>query len=156
MIISTLRNLVHPRTKLDVGYRLSRSGLAVAYGFKNITYQGPILVDISVGAGSQQVNVTYSSVTSPAVELRNPNGFELCCLGKEMCTANETLWVAAPASSIPGESLTIELTVPSSCVGKVIDGLRYLWRETPCSFKQAAIYSTLDSNLPAPTYIKFF
>ncbi len=141
---------------MDVGYRLSRSGLAVAYGQKNIVYQGPILVDISVGAGSKQVNVTYSSVTSPSVELRNPNGFELCCLGKNICTANETLWAAAPASRIEGEPLTIALTVPSACIGKVIDGLRYLWRETPCAFKQAAIYSTLDSNLPAPTYIKFF
>lgn len=151
-----IRNLVHPRTKLDVGYRLSRSGLAVAYAFKNITYEGPILVDISVGRGSEQVNVTYSSVTSPAVELRNPNGFELCCLGKETCTNNETLWVSALASRIPGEPLTISLSVPSSCVGKTIDAFRYLWRETPCSYKQAAIYSTLDSNLPAPTYIKYF
>jgi hypothetical protein len=65
------------------------------------------------------VNVTYSSAVSPSVELRNPNGFEICCLGKE------------------------------------INGLRYLWRETPCSFKQAAIYSTLDSNLSTPPYIKF-
>jgi hypothetical protein len=80
------RNLVHPRTKFDVGYRLSRSGLAVAYDQENITYQGPIIVDISVGAGSHQVNVTYSSAVSPSVELRNPNGFEICCLGKEMCT----------------------------------------------------------------------
>jgi sialate O-acetylesterase len=73
-----------------------------------------------------------------------------------MCAPNGTDWVAAPASTIPGEPLTIALTVPSSCIGKVIDGLRYLWRETPCAFKQAAIYSTLDSNLPAPPYIKYF
>jgi len=150
------RNLIHPRTKLDVGYRLSRSGLAVAYGFKNITYLGPILVDISVGAGSQRINVTYSSVTSPSIELRNPNGFEICCLGKSMCAPNGTDWVASPASRIEGEPLKIALTVPSSCVGKVIDGLRYLWRETPCQFKQAAVYNTLDSNLPAPPYIQFF
>jgi sialate O-acetylesterase len=123
---------------------------------KNITYQGPIIVDIFVTAGSQQVNVTYSSVTSPSVELRNPNGFELCCLGKKVCTENATVWVSAPASEIKGAPLTIGLTVPNSCIGKSIDGLRYLWRETPCLFKQAAIYSTLDSNLPAPPYIKLF
>jgi hypothetical protein len=64
--------------------------------------------------------------------------------------------VAAPARTIPGEPLTIALYVPDACLGKIIDGLRYLWRETPCAFKQAAIYSTLDSNLPAPPYIKFF
>ncbi len=146
----------HPRDKLDVAYRLSRSGLAVAYGQTNITYLGPIVADISVATDSHQVNITYSSVTSPSVELRNPNGFEVCCLGKQICSSNGTVWVATPASEIKGAPLTIALAVPQSCIGKAIDGLRYLWRETPCLFKQAAIYSTLDSDLPAPPYIKFF
>ncbi len=70
-------NRVHPRDKLDVGYRLSRSGLAVAYGYKNITYQGPIIADISVASDSSKVNVTYSRTVSPGIELRNPNGFEV-------------------------------------------------------------------------------
>jgi sialate O-acetylesterase len=69
---------LHPRTKLDVGYRLSRSGLAVAYGFKNVTYQGPIIADISVAQDSSKINVTYSNVASPSIELRNENGFEVC------------------------------------------------------------------------------
>ncbi len=146
----------HPRTKLDVAYRLSRSGLAVAYGQTNITYLGPIVADISVATDSHQINITYSSVTSPSVELRNPNGFEVCCLGNKICSSNETVWIATPASEIKGAPLTIALAVPQSCIGKAINGLRYLWRETPCLFKQAAIYSTLDSNLPAPPYIKFF
>ena len=146
----------HPQTKLDVGYRLSRSGLAVAYGQTNIPYQGPIIANISVATDSRQINITYSNVASPSVELRNPNGFEVCCLGKQICTPNGTEWVATPASRIEGEPLTIGLAVAPSCVGKIIYGLRYLWRETPCLFKQAAIYSTLDSNIPAPPYIKFF
>jgi sialate O-acetylesterase len=145
IILHCIRTNVHPRTKLDVGYRLSRSGLAIAYGRTNITYQGPIISEISTAADSHQINV-----------LRNPNGFEVCCLGKQICTANETIWVPTPASTIQGAPLTIALSVPPSCVGKPIDGLRYLWRETPCLFKQAAIYSTLDSNLPAPPYIEFF
>ncbi len=147
---------VHPRTKLDVGYRLSRSGLGVAYNLTNIPHLGPIIANISVATDSHQINITYSNVASPSVELRNPNGFEVCCLGKQVCAANDAAWVATPASRIEGEPLTIALTVPSACIGKVIDGLRYLWRETPCLFKQAAIYSTLDSNLPAPPYIQFF
>lgn len=68
---------VHPRDKLDVGYRLSRSGLAVAYGFKNITYQGPLIVDVAVAKDSSKVNVTYSNVVSRHIELRNENGFEV-------------------------------------------------------------------------------
>jgi hypothetical protein len=68
---------IHPRDKLDVGYRLSRSGLAVAYGYKNINYQGPIIADISIASDSSKVNVTYSAAVSPSIELRNPNGFEV-------------------------------------------------------------------------------
>jgi hypothetical protein len=68
---------VHPRNKLDVGYRLSRSGLAVAYGYNNITYLGPIIGDISIASDSSKVNVTYSNVASSSIELRNPNGFEV-------------------------------------------------------------------------------
>jgi hypothetical protein len=69
---------IHPRDKLDVGYRLSRAGLAVAYGFQNITYLGPIVADISVASDSSKVNVTYSNVASSSIELRNSNGFEVC------------------------------------------------------------------------------
>ncbi|UJR37757.1 hypothetical protein I4U23_030450 [Adineta vaga] len=140
---------VHPRDKLDVGYRLSRSGLAVAYGYKNITYQGPIVFNISIASDSSKVNVTYSHEISPSVELRNPNGFEVCCAGTEH-------GLLPPANRIEGAPLTISLAVPSSCASKPINGLRYLWRETPCLFKQAAIYSTLDSNLPAPPYLHYF
>jgi hypothetical protein len=68
---------VHPRNKLDVGYRLSRSGLAVAYGYNNITYQGPIIANIAIASDSSHVNVTYSANVSSGIELRNPNGFEV-------------------------------------------------------------------------------
>ncbi len=68
---------IHPRNKLDVGYRLSRSGLAVAYGYKNISYQGPIIADISIASDSSKVNVTYSNTVSPSIELRKPDGFEV-------------------------------------------------------------------------------
>jgi len=81
---------VHPRTKLDVGYRLSRSGLGVAYNITNIPHLGPIIADISVATDSHQINITYSNVASPSVELRNPNGFEVCCLGKPVCAVNDT------------------------------------------------------------------
>lgn len=149
-------NRIHPRDKLDVGYRLSRSGLAVAYGYKNITYQGPIVVDVSVAHDSSKVNVTYSNVVSRHIELRNPNGFEVCCAGQQICNSTDTAWVAASASRIEGVALTISLAVPNSCASKAIQGLRYLWKETPCVFKEAAVYSGEDSDLPAPPYIHHF
>jgi sialate O-acetylesterase len=72
-----LKHRIHPRDKLDVGYRLSRSGLAVAYGYKNITYQGPVIAHISVSSDSKKINVTYSDVVSKSIEVRNPTGFEV-------------------------------------------------------------------------------
>ncbi|CAF4083979.1 unnamed protein product [Rotaria sp. Silwood2] len=147
---------IHPRNKLDVGYRLSRSGLAVAYGYQNITYQGPIIANISIALDSSKVNVTYTNATSSSVELRNPNGFEICCAGKQVCNTTDSVWTEASASRIEGMSLTISLAVSNSCISKPINGLRYLWRETPCLFKQAAIYNSQDSDLPAPPYIHFF
>ncbi len=80
----------------------------------------------------------------------------MCCVGKENCTMDGTTWVATPASEIEGSSLTISLTVPSECASKPINGLRYLWRTTPCLYKQAAVYNSEDSDLPAPPYIHFF
>ena len=96
------------------------------------------------------MNITYRAVSS--IELRNPNGFEVCCQGDEC--RNDISWVPSPVSN--KDDLTITLSVNSSCVGKNLYGLRYLWHETPCPFKEAAIYSGTDSNLPSPPYIKVF
>ncbi len=65
---------IHPRTKFDVGYRLSRSGLAVAYG-QQVEFQGPIVENVTYVTGGSTVNITYTAVSS--IELRNPNGFEV-------------------------------------------------------------------------------
>ncbi len=67
---------------------------------------------------------------------------------------NDYIWIPSTISSKNG--LTITVTVNSSCVGQQLYGIRYLWAETPCPFKQAAIYSGTDSNLPSPPYLKLF
>jgi sialate O-acetylesterase len=66
------------------------------------------------------------------------------------------LWLPTIARAIAGVPLTISLTGHDSCVSKPINGIRYLWRETPCLFKEAAVYSGEDSDLPAPPYIHYF
>jgi hypothetical protein len=68
---------VHPRTKQDVGYRLSRSGLAVAYGQK-VEFQGPIVSNVSYINSSNTVTFTYTAVT--AIDLRSSEGFEVTIL----------------------------------------------------------------------------
>jgi hypothetical protein len=65
---------IHPRFKHDVGYRLSRSGLAIAYG-QQVEFQGPIVQNVAYRTGSSAVNITYTAVSN--IELRNPNGFEV-------------------------------------------------------------------------------
>jgi len=140
---------IHPRTKIDVGYRLSRAGLAVGYN-QQVEYQGPIVSNVAYASDSKTINITYTGVVN--IELRNPNGFEVCCQGSKC--VDDTLWVPATVSGKTG--LTITIAVSSSCVGQQLYGLRYLWRETPCPFKQAALYSYTDANLPSPPYIKLF
>ncbi len=70
--------------------------------------------------------------------------------------SNETVWISASATYNPISPITVKLIVPEICLSKSVHGVRYLWRETPCLFKQAAVYSTADSNLPAPPFIRFF
>jgi hypothetical protein len=65
---------VHPRYKHDVGYRLSRSGLAVAYG-QQVEFQGPIVQNVVYSTGSSTVNITYTDVSD--FDLRNTNGFDV-------------------------------------------------------------------------------
>ena len=65
---------VHPRYKHDVGYRLSRSGLAIAYG-QQVEFQGPIVQSVAYSTGGPTVNITYTAVSN--FDLRNSNGFEV-------------------------------------------------------------------------------
>ena len=139
----------HPRYKQDVAYRLSRSGLAIAYN-QTVEFQGPIISNINYIDGYPTLNITYTAVTD--IELRNSNGFEVCCRGQQC--QNDTIWIPATISKKNG--LTIEITIPDACVCQDLYGIRYLWHETPCLFKQAAVYSATDSNLPSPPYIKIF
>ncbi len=113
-------------------------------------FQGPIVQNVTYSTGSETVNITYTAVSN--IDLRNSNGFEVCCQGNNC--SDDHKWVPANISNKSG--LTITITVNSTCVGKQLYGLRYLWRDTPCLFKQAAIYSGTDANLPSPPYIKLF
>ncbi len=65
---------VHSRYKHDVGYRLSRAGLAIAYG-QQVEFQGPIVQSIVHSSDSKVVNVTY--IAASGLDIRNPNGFEV-------------------------------------------------------------------------------
>jgi hypothetical protein len=65
---------IHPRTKHDVGYRLSRSGLAIAYG-QQVEFQGPIVQNVAYLTGGETVNITYTAVSG--LDQRSTAGFEV-------------------------------------------------------------------------------
>ena len=110
-----------------------------------------MISNISIEIVDKNNNITYDNVKS--IEIRNQIGFEACCLGARCLNDSET-WVPAPITS--KNNVTITITVAFGCAGQVINGIRYLWRETPCPFKQAAIYSGTDGNLPSPPFIQYF
>ena len=64
----------HPKTKYDVGYRLSRAGLAVAYG-QQIEFLGPIVKSVNYTSGAQTLSITYTNVTG--LVKRSSTGFEV-------------------------------------------------------------------------------
>ena len=113
-------------------------------------FQGPIVKNVTYSTGSETLHITYTAVSD--IDLRNSNGFEVCCQGHNC--SDDLQWVSSTITNKSG--LTVTLTVNNTCVGKQLYGLRYLWRDTPCLFKQAAIYSATDSNLPSPPYLKYF
>lgn len=78
--------------------------------------------------------------------------FQVCCVGRQCL--NDYTWVPSTISN--KKDLTLTITLNSTCVGQQLYGIRYLWHETPCLFKQAALYSGTDANLPSPPYLKAF
>ena len=65
---------------------------------------------------------------------------QVCCADAAHCLEYGP-WAL---TTISGESgLTVTIAVPSSCVGKQLYGLRYLWRQTPCPF------NPLKPNVPS-------
>ncbi len=65
---------IHPRTKHDVGYRLSRSGLAIAYG-QQVEFQGPIVQNVAYSTGGQTISINYTAVSG--LDQRSTAGFEV-------------------------------------------------------------------------------
>ncbi len=82
----------------------------------------------------------------------NISCLQVCCQGHRC--ANGNYWTPANISS--KDVLSVTITVPNLCAGQQLNGVRYLWKETPCPFKQAPIYSSTDANLPSPPYYKLF
>ncbi|XP_078609152.1 sialate O-acetylesterase-like isoform X3 [Branchiostoma floridae x Branchiostoma japonicum] len=146
---------VHPQDKQDMGTRLSLAARAVAYGDKNIRFQGPFPSSLELGTNT--IIVKYGEEAGH-IEVRSTGGFEVCCSSvKNTCDAATATWVEAPMVPAIRPNGTDSVTVSTDNCHKIVTALRYAWRETPCSFKQCAVYGmgSMQVPLPAPPFIMY-
>ncbi|CAG5130233.1 unnamed protein product, partial [Candidula unifasciata] len=131
---------IHPRDKTDVGFRLTLSGLAVAYG-KQEVFQGPFPVKGDVVSD----NLILDYGDSANLQIKDTEGFEILCVKG---VAEE--WI--PTSIIAHNTTAVTLFSNVCNPGQQLRGLRYAWRESPCAFKKCAVYETIN-DLPAPPFV---
>ncbi|XP_035679035.1 sialate O-acetylesterase-like [Branchiostoma floridae] len=140
---------VHPRDKQDVGSRLLLGARAVAYG-EDVVFQGPLPTAVKVSSSANTMDVLYNMTMGGTLrlEVRNPDGFEICCSSQEnSCEPTSSTWM--PAKIIGHTESTV--TVSTSTCAKHVTSWRYEWAPTPCLFKQCAIYCQ-ETQLPAPPF----
>ncbi|XP_070190149.1 sialate O-acetylesterase-like [Littorina saxatilis] len=138
----------HPRDKQDVAQRLVLGALNVAYGRKNIEFQGPFPTAFEKDQDQKTLTIEYDHGHTP-LDIRSNDGFDVCCnTFAPACDGNST-WVKAPITGHDNSHVTVSY---AGCGSRRLVGLRYAWKSQPCEFKQCAIYSA-ESDLPAPIYI---
>lgn len=131
---------IHPRDKQTVAYRLHLGARAVAYGEKNLTFQGPLPKKIELLAHKELLNLTYDQELQ--VQRKDNKTFEISC-----CSDHQCKWIPAPVNTFSTQTLILDL---SACLGTV-DAVRYAWTTWPCEYKQCTVYHT-SSVLPAPPF----
>lgn len=135
---------VHTRHKLEVGYRLSLSGLAVAYNY-NLLYQGPFPFKALV-VNDTTLIVDYGDMWT--LDVRSTEGFELLCTSA--LPSKTTWWLPTSISGFSSTTVSLWTTVCGH--GQQVRGLRYSWKTTPCALLTCGVYSVVKA-LPAPPFI---
>ncbi|XP_046574639.1 sialate O-acetylesterase-like [Haliotis rubra] len=145
--------IIHPRDKQDVSMRLCTAGLAVAYNQTQYsTLNGPYPSSVTVGEDGT-VQITYDKV----LEIRSKSGFEVTCVPANSSSGpdDNSVWFPLPMTSHDNTSVTLNYS--QLCLRSremVVSAIRYAWRESPCPFKQCAVYNK-DSGYPGPPFIRF-
>ncbi|XP_037697773.1 sialate O-acetylesterase isoform X2 [Choloepus didactylus] len=134
---------IHPRDKQTVAYRLHLGARAVAYGEKNLIFQGPLPEKIELMVGKGLLNLTYSQKIQ--VQRLDNKIFEISC-----CSGRQCKWLPAPMDAFSIHTLALDV---NPCHGTVV-ALRYAWTTWPCGYKQCPLYHP-SSTLPAPPFIAF-
>ncbi|XP_021494308.1 sialate O-acetylesterase [Meriones unguiculatus] len=131
---------IHPRDKQTVAYRLYLGARAVAYGEKNLTFQGPLPKKIELLAHNGLLSLTYDQEIQ--VQRQDNKTFEVAC-----CIDHQCKWLPAPMNSFSSQTLVLGINV---CFGTVV-AVRYAWTTWPCEYKQCSVYHP-SSLLPAPPF----
>ncbi|KAM4828450.1 sialate O-acetylesterase isoform 2-T3 [Thomomys bottae] len=136
---------IHPRDKQTVAYRLHLGARAVAYGEKELIFQGPLPDKLGITVRGGQLNITYSQKIQVHVKKLENTTFEMAC-----CTDHHCKWLPALMKAFSSHTLTLDVL---SCTATVA-ALRYAWSTWPCEYKQCPIYD-YRNDLPAPPFISF-
>ncbi|XP_053449073.1 sialate O-acetylesterase isoform X2 [Nycticebus coucang] len=131
---------IHPRDKQTVAYRLHLGARAVAYGEKDLIFQGPLPEKVEL-SDRGLLNLTYSLEIK--VQKQDKKIFEISCCSDQKCK-----WLPAPMNTFSTQSLTLSV---NSCHGTV-SAVRYAWTPWPCEYKQCPLYHP-GSSLPAPPFV---
>ncbi|XP_018424106.1 PREDICTED: sialate O-acetylesterase [Nanorana parkeri] len=137
---------VHPRDKETVGYRLYLGARAIAYGEKDVPFQGPYPVRIDVYYEHRYMNITYDQQIILGGSYDNV--FELYC---SSASGEGYEWVPVPYSSLIVYAQSVAMSF-GAC--RDVLGVRYAWDDWPCEYKRCPIYSI--QKLPAPLFLRYF
>ncbi|NXB18776.1 SIAE acetylesterase, partial [Rhagologus leucostigma] len=132
---------IHPRDKQNVVHRLLLGARAVAYGDKDLVFQGPYPTRAILEVTRGLLNVTYSQEL--ICRQRDAQAFEVCCSSQ----AAPCRWLLAPVVAVGSRTVTLAL---SGCRTLVL-GLRYAWAEWPCEYQACPFYN--PQGLPAPPFL---
>ncbi|KAM6115545.1 sialate O-acetylesterase [Phoenicopterus ruber ruber] len=132
---------IHPRDKQNVAHRLHLGARAVAYGEKELVFQGPFPTRAVLEVTRGLLNVTYSQEL--VCRRRDTWAFEVCCSSQ----ASPCGWLPAPVVAVESRTVTLAL---AGC-GTLVLGLRYAWAEWPCEYESCALYNA--QGLPAPPFL---
>ncbi|NXX74426.1 SIAE acetylesterase, partial [Urocolius indicus] len=128
---------IHPRDKQNVARRLQLGARAVAYGEKELVFQGPFPTNAVLELSRALLNITYDQEL--VWRRRDTQGFELCC-----CSL-PCRWLPVPVLAVASRTVTLALP------GSGVLALRYAWANWPCDYQACALYNS--QGLPAPPFL---
>ncbi|KAL1256669.1 hypothetical protein QQF64_012214 [Cirrhinus molitorella] len=135
---------IHPEDKQDVAYRLVLGARAVAYGEKNVSFQGPFPTQAVLE--QDFISIVFNQSINAIPD--EGNFFEICCSEDKTCESDDK-WLHVPIEKC---GVDYVLVSKPQCPVANITAVRYLWTDWPCNFKACPIYSS-DRLLPAPPFI---